>query len=264
MSEKKCVKGEYADDVHPLFEEVDGYSPVDHIPPDSLHLLADLDLPERISAVEKAICRRLDPTKDGELVHWFRLLKRVYALGIIGSSQMGAGPAEEDLQRDSPSIGPIYRGDLKSLYTQLPDAKEEGKNVIPVYALPETKAWILAEIANGWSPHNHTETDRMDCLLFLSATTGELRGNPYQKDFYRIRRWDETQKCVRDLLRARFKDFSPGSKFSDKEIVEYLKQPTMLSATIVSTLWHGLIADMAEYDSSRGKLRDMLNAVDWS
>lgn len=255
-------EGSCPEQIHPLFQEVDGFS-FDGLMLDVLHVLVDLPQSERISAVKKAIQRRMDPEKDMELLNWFRLLKRVYALEIIGDSQMGAEPAEEVLKRgfnydqESQEAGVRYRTHLKSLYVELPDTMGEGTD-FPVFALPRTKAWILGEIANGWSPHNYTESDRLECLLFLSATTDTLHeGNPYNKAFYRMRGWDEIRKCVRDILRARFKDFSPGSRFSEKEIREFLTLP-MLSATIVSALWHGFIADMVEYEFLRKKLRTML------
>lgn len=244
--------------VHPLFQEVDGYSFIGRISDDSLHMLVDFSQSERISAVEKAIRRRMDPEKDMELLNWFRLLKRVYALDIIGDSQMDVLHAERVLKQEfgSGDLGIHYRKHLKLLYTELPDSKkEEGKYIVPVYALPETKAWILAEIADGWNSSGHL--DSMDCLMFLSAATDtlSLSGNRYLA-FYRMRSWDEVRKCVRNLLRERSKDFS------EKEIAEFLKLP-VFSGTVAAVLWHTLIAKTIEYEGTRAKLRIMLESVSW-
>ena len=168
----RCSSDGESERVHPLLQEVDGYALSEHISVDMLELLIDFDQSKRIKAVERSIRRRLDPSRDEELVHWFRLLKRVYALEIIVNSSIGVKQAEETLAQsihefDLVEIEKRYRDHLTRLYTDLPDAVEQkNPNIIPVFALPMTKTWILGEIANGWNLSVYSAEDQLNCLLF--------------------------------------------------------------------------------------------------
>ncbi|TSC71149.1 MAG: hypothetical protein G01um101470_728 [Parcubacteria group bacterium Gr01-1014_70] len=256
---------------HPLFEMEykKVFSFLAAIPDEFLHLLADLDAQKRIPAVEKAIRRRLDPTKDEELLAWFWLLKRVHALTIVVGEYSGVGIdiAEKNLKNPychilgATEMGGIYRKHLKMLYTKLPDVMEEGKNIIPIFALPKTKTWILAEIADGWSKDNPSVTDQIDCLCFLSmaadGSSGVPREHQYAASFYKIRGgWEEVVKCVRNLLRERAKEYKAA------DLVHFL-QNQFLQETVSASLWHALIAMLVTSNFGREKLVEMLKVVSW-
>lgn len=257
--------------IHPLFQEVEGYKLSDFIPPDSLHLLVDLSQEVRISAVEKAIRRRMDPQKDEELLHWFRLLKRVYALVLIGGSGISAEMAEKHIiptalynfSEERKMTGTRYRTHLKQLYVELPDAFQEGLSVTPVFALPKTKTWILAEIADGWNPEAYPVEDQLDCLLFLSmAADGPVYvwNHPHARAFVNrtstYNGWKEVRKCVRDLLRER------AEKYEAKELASFL-QNSYLKKTVRTCLWHAFIAKMMERAGDVERLQALLSHISW-
>ena len=253
-----------AEERHPLFKREDDqvFSFLDSIPDDFLHLLVDLDTQKRITAVENGIRRRMDPAKDEELQHWFRLLKRVYALTLlVGKCTASIEVAEKNLKipyhhiPGAMEIGGTYRMHLKILYTELPDTIEKGFLSAPVFALPKTKTWLLGEIADGWSKDNPSDVDQIDCLCFLSmAADGALCGknDPYAKAFRGIRGgWKEVVKRVRNVLRER------AEKYEAKDIALFLKNP-FLQKTVFASLWHAYISKMTNYESDCRELREML------
>ena len=263
---------------YPLFEMEDDqvFSFLDSIPDEFLYLLADTGAQERIIAVEKAIRRIMNLKKDGELLHWFQLLKRTHALAIAFSTAVGAGAltvhfAEECLNPSKNQVmssikaGESYRKHLKTLYTELPDAVEEICGPVSATffcALPKTKTWILGEIANGWNPNAYPE-DQQDCLLFLSmAADGPVCAwnYPYARAFVNKTStydgWKEVRKCIRNLLRER------AEKYEAKELSSFLQNP-YLKKTVYAFLWHAFVAKMMERAGDQQRLQAMLTHLSW-